>query len=75
MRAPGLVGLIQLAVPVAFALPVGLFGLGWLVDGRPLGAGFIGLAVLMVAVPYSLTNPLDPADVADAAVDRVGEDE
>lgn len=75
MRAPGLIGLIQLAIPVAFAIPVGLFGLSWLLDGRILGAGFLGLALLMVGIPYALTNPLDPGDVAEAAVERVVDDE
>lgn len=75
MRAPGLIGLLQLAVPVAFAIPVGLFGLTWLLEGNTLGAGFVVLAALMVAVPYTLTNPLDPGDMAEAAVDRVVDDE
>jgi len=75
MRAPGLIGLLQLAIPVAFALPVALFGLSWMVEGRVLGVGFVGVAVLMVAIPYAVTNPFDPADVAEAAVDRVVDDE
>jgi hypothetical protein len=75
MRAPGIIGLLQLAVPVAFALPVGLFGLSWLIDGRVLGIGFVAVAILMVAVPYAVTNPLDPGDVAEAAVERVVDDE
>lgn len=74
MRAPGLIGLLQLAIPVAFAIPIGLFGFAWLLDGQLLGAGFVGLAILMVAVPYALTNPLDPGDVAEAAVERVVDD-
>jgi len=75
MRAPGIIGLLQLVIPVAFALPVALFGLSWLLEGRILGGGFVGVAILMVAVPYAVTNPLDPADVAEAAVERVVDDE
>lgn len=75
MRAPGIIGLLQLVVPVAFALPVALFGLSWLVGGRVLGIGFVAVAILMVAVPYTVTNPLDPGDIAEAAVERVVDDE
>lgn len=75
MRAPGLIGLVELVLPVAFAIPVGLFGLSWLLAGRVVGAGFIGLALLMVGVPYLLTNPLDPGDVVETAVERIVDDE
>jgi len=75
MRAPGLVGTVQLAVVLVFALPVGLFGLQWVLDGRPLGLAFLGLAAAMLALPHFLTNPFDPTDVAEAAAGRVGGDE
>jgi len=75
MRAPGLVGTIQLAVVLVFALPVALFGIQWLLDGRPLGLAFLALAAAMLALPHFLTNPFDPADVAEAAVGRVGGEE
>lgn len=78
MRAPGLLGTLQLAAVAALALPLLLFGVDWLLDGRTLaGAGFVALAVLMLLLPWRLTNPLDPADLAEAAIGRVapGDDE
>lgn len=76
MRAPGLVGTIQLAAAAVFALPLAAFGLGWLIEGRPLGLAFVAIAGLMLALPYVLTNPADPADVAEAAGERAtGKDE
>jgi len=75
MRAPGLVGTIQLAAAVVFALPLALFGLQWLAEGRTLGLAFLAVAGLMLLLPHFLTNPLDPADVAEAAVGRVSDDE
>lgn len=76
MRSLGLIGTLQLAAAAVFALPLAAFGLGWLADGRPLGLAFLGVAGLMLALPYFLTNPLDPADVAEKTVERVsGEEE
>ena len=63
--------MIGLAVTLAFAIPVGAFGVSWLLDGRPLGVAFVALAALMIAVERYLTNPLDPTDVGEAIVDRV----
>lgn len=76
MRAPGLIGIVQLAAALVFALPLAIFGLQWLADGRPLGVAFLALAALMLALPHFLTNPLDPGDVAEKAAERfVGDDE
>ncbi len=76
MRAPGLVGIVQLAAGLALALPLGLFGVTWLLEGRTLaGAGFLALAALMLLLPWRLSNPLDPGDLAGAAFERVVGDE
>lgn len=75
MRAPGLIGTLQLAAAVVFAVPVAAFGLLWLAEGRPLGLAFLAVAALMLLLPHLLTNPFDPADVAEAAADRVTRDD
>ena len=75
MQSPGILDLVGLAVTLAFAIPLGAFGVSLLFSGRPLGAVFVGLAALMIAVERYLTNPLDPTDVADAVVDRVTRDD
>ncbi|MFB6361738.1 MAG: hypothetical protein ABEH59_10515 [Halobacteriales archaeon] len=72
MRAPGVLGLLQLAVVVAFAVPLLLFGGDALLRGRVLlGAAFIVLGGLMLVLQWWLTNPLDPLDMAEAAVERL----
>lgn len=72
MRAPGVLGLLQLAVVVAFAVPLLLFGGDALLRGRVLlGTAFIALGVLMLTLQWWLTNPLDPLDIAEAAVERL----
>lgn len=72
MRAPGVLGLLQLAVVVAFAIPLLLFGGDALLRGRvPLGVAFIALGVAMLTLQWWLTNPLDPLDVAEAAIERL----
>ncbi|MFC6992649.1 hypothetical protein ACFQH3_13395 [Haladaptatus sp. GCM10025707] len=56
----GIIGTIQLAIALAFAIPVGLLGLDMLSRGETLiGAGFIGLAVLMIAIEEYITTPGD----------------
>lgn len=56
----GIIDTITLAVTVAFALPVGLFGMQFLLSGRTvLGGVFVLLAVLMVVVKEYLTTPGD----------------
>lgn len=75
MRAPGLIGTVQLAAAVVFALPLAFFGLDMLAGGRPLGLAFLAVAALMLALPHFLTNPFDPGDAVEVAADRVGGDE
>ncbi|MFB6135748.1 MAG: hypothetical protein ABEJ04_03230 [Halobacteriaceae archaeon] len=55
--APGI--LDTLAVAAAFAAPLALFGLNALLSGDPLGAAFLALAALFVAVQHVLTMPQD----------------
>ncbi|WP_338727091.1 hypothetical protein [Haladaptatus sp. DJG-WS-42] len=56
----GILGTIQLAIALAFAIPVGLLGLDMLTRGETLiGAGFIGLAILMIAIEEYITTPGD----------------
>ena len=71
MKLPGLIDLIGLAVTLAFALPVGMFGLNMAVDGRPIGFGLIALAVLMVVLPHYLWRPPSLGDIAGATVGRL----
>jgi hypothetical protein len=83
--AKGILGTIGLAATLVFAIPVGILGLQFLLlDGQPvLGAAFLVIAVLMIAVEEYLTTPTDlPGMVfgktVDAAVvvpDENGEDE
>lgn len=77
MRAPGIIGTLQLAAVLALAAPLILFGAEWLLGGRPvLGAAFVAVALAMLLLQWRLTNPLDPADLVEAAVERMaGDDE
>lgn len=61
----GIIDMITLAVTVAFAIPVGLFGMQFLLSGQfVLGGVFVGLAVLMVVVEEYLTTPGDLPEIA-----------
>jgi len=73
MSDTGIMGTIQLAATLVFALPVGLLGLQFLLDGRLLsGTGFVAVAVLMVTLEEYLTTPKDvPGAVAEKAVGKV----
>lgn len=73
MSKPGIVGTIQLAATLVFALPVGLLGVQFLLDGKLLlGAGFVAVAALMVGLEEYLTTPTDvPTSVAEKAVGKV----
>lgn len=75
MWGTGLFGLVRLAVTLAIALPMALFGIEFLFTGRPIGLAFIVIASLLIGLQHYLTNPFDPGDVAEAAVDRVSRDE
>jgi len=72
----GIVGTVTLAATLAFAIPVGLLGIEFLLDGRTLpGGGFLVLAVLMVAVEEYLTTPGDvPGEAAERVVGTVVRD-
>jgi hypothetical protein len=73
MRNTGIIGTIKLAATLVFALPVGLLGLQFLLDGRSiLGGGFVAIAVLMVALQEYLTTPTDvPSSMAEKVVGKV----
>jgi len=65
----GILETVGLAASLIFALPVGLYGIETFVAGnRPLGAGLLIVAVLMVVLPRRLTTP---ADLPGAVLERV----
>ena len=67
----GILETVGLAGSVLFAAPVGLFGADLLVRGDAVqGATFLGIAVLMVAVPRYVRTP---GDVAGDAAERVAD--
>ena len=58
--AEGIVDFVEFAAAVVFAAPVGLLGLILLSNGDALGgAGFLGLAVGMVAFDRYVVAPRD----------------
>lgn len=69
----GILGTVQLAATLALAIPIGMFGLDYLLRGRTLmGGAALGIAVLMVVVEEYLTTPTDvPGKAAEKAVDTV----
>ena len=71
----GLVGIAQLAVTLAFALPVALLGLQMLASGDALwGGSFLFVAAGMVAVEEYLTTPGDvPSLLFERVVGTVAE--
>ena len=72
MRAPGIIGTVRLAAVLVLAAPLLWFGADSLLRGRTLvGGAFVALGLLMLLLEHRLTNPLDPGDVAEAAVERV----
>ena len=71
MKLPGIIDLIGLAVTLAFALPVGMFGFNMAVEGRAIGYGLLALAVLMVALPQLLWSPPSASDLAGATLGRL----
>jgi hypothetical protein len=73
MKKPGILDTLQLAATLVFALPVGLLGVQFLLDGDTLlGGGFLGVAVLMVALEEYLTTPTDvPGAVAEKTLGKV----
>lgn len=74
--AKSILGLVGLAVTLAFAIPIALFGLSMLGRGRTFwGAFALAVAVLMVLMQEYLTTPGDiPAEVAERVVGTVAKD-
>jgi hypothetical protein len=72
----GILGLVGLAVTLAFAIPVGLLGLDMLSKGDTLvGGAFLGFAVLMVLLQEYITTPGDiPGRVAGRLVGSVAKE-
>ncbi|UPV72767.1 hypothetical protein M0R89_09415 [Halorussus limi] len=73
MSKRGILGTLQLAATLVFALPVGLLGVQFLANGEVLlGGGFVAVAVLMVVLEEYLTTPTDvPGAVAEKTVGKV----
>ncbi len=68
--------MIGLGATLIFALPVGMFGLNALLDGRTfLGGALLVVAVLMVLLPQKLTTPGDvPSKLAEATIGKAVKD-
>ena len=68
----GIIGTIQLAATLIFAVPLGIFGLNAFLDGqRLLGGGLLAVAVLMVVLPRMVTTPGDiPSKVVESLVGK-----
>lgn len=72
MRSLGILATLELAVAVAFALPVALMGATLLLDGRLPGLAFLALAAGMVAAQQYFTRPSDvPGAVAERVVGKL----
>lgn len=73
----GIIGTLQLAVTLAFAIPVAMFGADLLLKGQTAyGVAALGIAVLMVALEEYITTPADvPGMAAEKAVGSVVETE
>lgn len=73
MARLGILDLLALAATLAFALPIGLFGLQLLLDGRVLpGATGVAVAVGLVVVEQYVWTPGDlPEDALSALVRRL----
>lgn len=73
----GILDIVELAIIVGLAVPLGLLGVQFLVDGSTvLGAGFVGLACAMVVVKFYLPSPSDvPKEVAQQSVGAIAKDE
>lgn len=71
----GIIGTVQRAVTVAFAVPVGLLGVDYLLRGRPSGAVFLALAIAMVVVEEYVTSPIDiPGKAAERVTGAIVKD-
>ncbi|MFB6171000.1 MAG: hypothetical protein ABEJ23_00595 [Haloarculaceae archaeon] len=69
----GIIGTLQLAATLAFAVPVAMFGADLLLSGQTaVGAAALVVAVLMVVLEEYLTTPGDvPGEVAQKAASTV----
>lgn len=69
----GILGTIQLAATLIFAVPVGVYGANAFLDGQQLlGGVLVVVAVLMVVLPQYLTTPSDiPAKVGESVLGKV----
>ncbi|MFB6156944.1 MAG: hypothetical protein ABEJ34_03780 [Haloferacaceae archaeon] len=72
----GIVESLGLVASLVFAVPVGVAGGRFLLDGRPaLGATLVAIAVLMVLVPRHVVAPQDlPGELAARVVGRAVRD-
>jgi hypothetical protein len=69
---PGILDYAGLAVAVAFAAPLALFGATTLAGGDLLGLVYLGLAALVVGVRHAVTTPSDlPTSALSWVADRV----
>jgi hypothetical protein len=70
--ARGILDLIGLAGVLVFALPLGLLGVQFVIDGRGIGWVLLVAAVLMVVFEERVTTPRDlPGAAVEGAADRV----
>ena len=69
----GMLDLVALAATLAFAIPIGLFGLQLLLEGRVLlGITGVAVAVGLVVVEQYIWTPSDvPQDALSAVVRRL----
>jgi hypothetical protein len=69
-------GLVGLAVTLAFAIPVGLLGVQFLLDGSTVvGAVFLAIAALMILINEYVASPGDlPGMLAGKVVGSVAKD-
>ncbi|POG53919.1 DUF7533 family protein [Haloferax marisrubri] len=72
----GILEMVGLGATLIFAIPVGVFGLTLLGDGRTVfGGAMLLLAVLMVALPKFLTMPQDiPSLAAEKVIGGVAKE-
>lgn len=73
----GILDTVGLMAAVVFAVPVAFLGVDFLLGGKVLlGAAFLAIAVLMVAVEEYVTTPRDvPAAVAGRVAGAVAKSE
>lgn len=55
----GILRLIELAITVSFAAPAAYLGVKTLMDGNPMGWGFLALAALFLGMNLLVDTPAD----------------